>query len=78
MAKAASRKPRKALHAYLSDEAHEAWHERSAAHGVSVSGLLEAIGQYIAEDPEGEDFGSGAEIIKSARQIDTQRRRRLR
>lgn len=70
--------PRKALHAYLSDEAHDAWHDRAAAHGVSVSALLESIAQYIAKDPESDDFGQGADIIRTARSIDTERRRRNR
>jgi hypothetical protein len=34
---------RKAIHAYLSPEAHDAWHDFAAENGVSVSGLLEAI-----------------------------------
>jgi hypothetical protein len=75
---AKSTEPRKALHAYLSDDAHEAWHDRAAEHGVSVSALLESIAQYIADDPASDDFGSGADIIRSARSIDTERRRRNR
>jgi len=74
----ATTESRKALHAYLSDGAHEAWHERAAEHGVSVSALLEAIAKYIAQDPASDDFGSGAEIITTARSIDTERRRRNR
>jgi hypothetical protein len=70
--------PRKALHAYLSDEAHDAWHDRAAEHGVSVSALLEAIARYIAEDPASDDFGKGSDIVKTARTIDTERRRRNR
>jgi hypothetical protein len=70
--------PRKALHAYLSDEAHDAWHDRAAEHGVSVSALLEAIAQYIGKDPASDDFGKGADIIRTARSIDTERRRRNR
>jgi hypothetical protein len=34
---------RKAIHAYLSPEAHDGWHDFAAENGVSVSGLLEAI-----------------------------------
>ena len=34
---------RKALHAYLSDCAHNNWHDFCAEQGVSVSALLEAI-----------------------------------
>ena len=34
---------RKAIHAYLTPEAHDRWHDFAAEEGVSVSGLLEAI-----------------------------------
>lgn len=35
--------PRRAIHAYLTPEAHDRWHDFAAEQGVSVSGLLEAI-----------------------------------
>lgn len=36
---------RRALHAYLDRQAHEAWHEFAVARGVSVSALVEVIGR---------------------------------
>jgi hypothetical protein len=70
--------PRKALHAYLSDQAHETWHERAASYGVSVSALLEAIALSIKDVRSESDWGKGADIISRARAIDTDRRRRSR
>lgn len=69
---------RRALHAYMSDAAHEAWHSFAADNGASVSGLLEAIGQNINDAIESgvepSPFDPG--LIKSARRIDASRRRR--
>jgi hypothetical protein len=70
--------PRKALHAYLSDEAHATWHDRAASYGVSVSALLEAIALSIKDVRSESDWGKGSDIIAKARRIDTDRRRRLR
>ena len=70
--------PRKALHAYLSDDAHNVWHDRAAAYGVSVSAMLEAIALSIDEIDSEEDWGTGTEIVSRARTIDTDRRRRSR
>ncbi len=67
---------RKALHAYLSDEAHEIWHQRAAAYGVSVSAMLEAIARAIHDVASESDWGDGPEIVAMARTIDTERRRR--
>lgn len=70
--------PRKALHAYLSDDAHTVWHDRAAAYGVSVSAMLEAIALSIKDVRSESDWGKGGEIITKARTIDTDRRRRAR
>ncbi|MCX7620153.1 MAG: hypothetical protein N2037_04825 [Acidimicrobiales bacterium] len=71
---------RKAIHAYLSPEAHDAWHEFAAEHGVSVSGLLEALGLEWHEQLEADKLDSSRyeSLTKSARKIDSQRRRRKR
>lgn len=71
---------RKAIHAYLSPEAHDAWHEFAAEHGVSVSGLLEAIANEWAERLA---MGQPAlpdedRLVRSARRVDAERRRRKR
>lgn len=71
---------RKAIHAYLSPEAHDAWHDFAAENGVSVSGLIEALaldwGQGEgAGDPESD---TAERLAKIARKIDARRRRRTR
>jgi hypothetical protein len=71
---------RKAIHAYLSPEAHDAWHDFAVEHGVSVSGLIEAVAQDWAEgngagDTESDDANR---LARLARRIDAQRRRRSR
>jgi hypothetical protein len=58
---------RKALHAYLSDEAHAQWHAYAERHAVSVSALIEAMAQRLPED---------GNLIATAQQIDVNRRRR--
>jgi hypothetical protein len=67
---------RRALHAYLSDDAHDTWHQVAADLGCSVSAMLEAM----ANDFEGQDQnGNRARveaIVKKARRIDADRRRR--
>ncbi len=71
---ASSTSDRKALHAYMSDEAHETWHDYAARMGVSVSGLLEALADQGALDT----FNEGSEVVQNARRVDTDRRRRRR
>jgi hypothetical protein len=72
---------RKALHAYLSDDAHEQWHTFAAQEGVSVSAVLEALANEL-------DFGAATsdapmkerlnEVVAIARRTDASRRRRRR
>lgn len=71
---------RRALHAYLSREAHDAWHDFAAEQGVSVSGLLEASGLNLAPVVEGrsEPRKEQLELVDAARKIDAARRRRRR
>ncbi len=69
-------KRRRALHAYLSDAAHDTWHQFAADNGVTVSATLEALAAELHDrDPAdgGIDF---APIIERARQTDSRRRRR--
>jgi hypothetical protein len=64
---------RRALHAYLSDEAHETWHDVAGRLGCSVSAMLETMTTTLPdEDPD----GSLANVVKQARRIDAERRRR--
>ncbi len=73
---------RKALHAYVSDDAHDQWHGFAAEQGVSVSAILEALApQLLAEDEPTADEKLGDRldtVIKAARRIDAERRRRRR
>ena len=72
---------RKALHAYVSDDAHDHWHGFAAEQGVSVSAILEALAPELdLEAPiSHEQLGQRLNlVVKSARKIDAQRRRRRR
>ena len=71
---------RKAIHAYLSPEAHDAWHDFAAENGVSVSGLIEAVAQDWAQGEGAGDTESDTaeQLARLARKIDAQRRRRSR
>lgn len=66
---------RRPLNVYLSPEAFEAWRLYATAHSVSVSGLIEAIGQKFANDT---DLPSRwlLSVVKDASQIDAERRSR--
>jgi hypothetical protein len=68
---------RRAIHAYLTGESHEIWHTVAEEAGVSLSGFLEAIALDMGENPP--DQGGHPrwnDIVKVARRIDAQRRRR--
>ncbi len=72
---------RKALHAYVSDDAHDHWHGFAAEQGVSVSAILEALAPELDLDApmSHEQLGQRLNtVVKSARKIDAQRRRRRR
>jgi hypothetical protein len=71
---------RKAIHAFLTPEAHEAWHEFAAENGVSVSALIEAMAMDWQDRRNGEGFDLPEvdELARSARRIDAKRRRRAR
>lgn len=69
---------RQALHAYLSEQAHTAWQTFAEENGVSVTGLLEALGVTLSDEIDA--AGDAADIrqdwVKQGRKIDAQRRRR--
>lgn len=72
---------RKALHAYVSDDAHEQWHGFAAEQGVSVSAVLEALAPELdLETADGsEPLNDRLDgVVRAARKIDAQRRRRRR
>lgn len=68
---------RRALHAYVSDEAHDAWHDFAAEQGVTVSGLLEAMTAHLTTASTSTQVEAAwDDTIKAARAIDAARRRR--
>jgi hypothetical protein len=69
---------RRAIHAYLEVPQHEVWHGVSEEEGVSLSGLLEALAVDMKNYPPAEDGGHPRwrDVIRSARKIDAERRRR--
>ena len=72
---------RKALHAYVSDDAHDQWHGFAAEQGVSVSAILEALAPELnLEDAQAQEQLTDRLdlVVKTARRIDAQRRRRRR
>jgi len=71
---------RKAIHAFLTPDSHEAWHEFAAEHGVSVSGLIEAIALDWTDRRVGDDYELAEvdALSRQARRIDAGRRRRSR
>lgn len=68
----------KAIHAYLSDEAHEGWQELAAHTGCSVTALIEVIGQQWMDllDEGAIDRALDPQQADRARSIDAARRRR--
>lgn len=73
----ASAKSRRALHAYVSDDAHDRWHEFAAMNGVTVSGLLESMTPLLALDHDAIDMPTAlTNAVNEARAIDARRRRR--
>jgi hypothetical protein len=68
---------RQALHAYLSQEAHAAWMMFAEENGVSVTGLLEALGLEIDVELAAIDAHEVRQSwVRRARKIDAERRRR--
>lgn len=77
----ASTTQRKALHAYLSDDAHELWHTFAAQEGVSVSAVLEALATELDFSSDTSDAPMKErlnEVVTIARRTDASRRRRRR
>ncbi len=72
---------RKAFHVQVSIDAHDRWHGFAAEHGVTVSALIEALAPELDFDAPitREELGYRLKtVVKSARKIDAQRRRRRR
>jgi hypothetical protein len=66
---------RKAIHAYVDEATHHAWHDFCCDNAISVSALLQALGDEI-QDTLGTGTPMGPVLIKRARQLDAIRRRR--
>lgn len=68
---------RRAINAYVSDEAREAWRSFAGRHGVTVSALIQAIGELL-----GDESGWFAQapmhdrVVVRAREIAAERLRR--
>jgi hypothetical protein len=67
----------RAVHAYLSDDAHTTWLDVSTEYGVSVSGFIEAMGADLAKPPSDRVLGPQLDgLVTRARKVDADRRRR--
>ncbi len=75
-----STQPRyRAVHAYLSDEAHATWQDVSTEFGVSVSGLIEAMGIDLTRPSDQRVLTPDLDLlVRRARNVDAARRRRTR
>lgn len=69
---------RRAIHAFVSPEAHEQWHDFAAEEGVSVSALIEAFAPELADPARGKEAVHVRLhcVVVAARKIDAARRRR--
>jgi len=67
----------RAVHAYLSNDAHETWLEVATDHGVSLSGLIEAMGADLRRPADERVLGPHLDaLVTRARRVDAERRRR--
>ena len=75
-----SSEPRyRAVHAYLSDDAHATWQDVSTDFGVSVSGLIEAMGIDLTRPADQRILTPDLDLlVRRARNVDAARRRRTR
>ena len=72
----AVRNQRKALHAYVSEEAHDSWHDFAAEQGASVSAILEALAPALTGPKEMPFHAQLNDVVTEARKTDARRRRR--
>jgi hypothetical protein len=61
-----------AIHAHVSDAAHDAWHDFAANNGVSVSAMIEALAPCLKANPSSMTL---QDVVMAARKIDAARRR---
>lgn len=67
---------RKVIHANVSEQAFAAWQDFGIEHGVSVTGLIEALGT-LGPLAGSKSLNVDA-LVREARRIDSDRRRRRR
>lgn len=69
---------RRAIHAFVSAEAHERWHDFAAEEGISVSALIEAFAPELSDPSHGDEPMAVRmqSVVVVARKIDASRRRR--
>jgi hypothetical protein len=65
---------KKVIHANVSDATFDTWQEFSIEHGVSVTGLIEALG--TIGPLAGAKSVTADQLVKEARRVDSERRRR--
>lgn len=64
---------RRALHCYVTDDAHDQWHTAADEYGLTVSAIIEALAPQISDILEDDEV-----LLKQARSIAGTRRRRTR
>ncbi len=71
---------RRELHAVVSSDAHDRWHDAAATWGVSVTAVLEVLARRLNTDTiaEGEVLPIDEGLVREARTVDAQRRNRAR
>lgn len=67
---------KRALHAYVTDAGHQAWHDFADRNGISVSALLEALAPVLAASDVVDVEVELDAVVLAARRIDSSRRRR--
>jgi hypothetical protein len=66
---------RKALHAYLSDEAYETWHRFAEDRGISLGAVLTALGPALSDPTEMTTGQKLAAVITQAEEAERETRR---
>ena len=68
---------REAIHAYVTAEAHDAWQQFADDNGVSMTGLIESLGQELREELETQEAWDLRQAwVRAGRRVDAERRKR--
>ena len=65
---------RRQLHAVVGAQSYENWQELATEAGVNLTSLIDALGNHLDALPKGKQWKA---VVDDAREIATQRRRRL-